>query len=43
MSIIFTIFDYLKIGLVCSAPKDEKVIIGIACLCSMNKGFTFDS
>ena len=38
----FTIFNDLKIGLVCSV-KDEKVIMRIARFCSMNKGLTFDS
>ena len=42
MSKNFTIFNDLKIGLVCSV-KDEKVIMRIACFCSMNKGLMFDS
>ena len=42
MSKNFTIFNDLKIGLVCSV-KDEKVIMRIARFYSMNKGLTFDS
>ena len=42
MSKNFTIFNDLKIGLVCSV-KDEKVIMRIARFCSMNKGLMFDS
>ena len=38
----FTIFNDLKIGLVCSV-KDENVIMRIARFCSRNKGLTFDS
>ena len=39
MSKNFTIFNGLKIGLVCSV-KDEKVIMRIARFCSMNKGLS---
>ena len=42
MSKNFTNFNDLKIGLVCSV-KDEKVIMRIARVVSMNKGLTFDS
>ena len=42
MSKNFTIFNDLKIGLVCSV-KNEKMIMRIARFCSMNKGLTFDS
>ena len=38
----FTIFNDLKIGLVCSV-KNEKMIMRIARFCSMSKGLTFDS
>ena len=42
MSKNFTIFNDLKIRLVCSV-KDEKVIMQIARFCSMKEGLTFDS